>query len=180
MRRAELLVHLFDCALTETAQTPLSASGQLQSFVKVCNFSHQATCYAEFIGRLRPEASFKPHQAPDKRLQVKPHDMSQPDELPVDSNSAQQWYLTLIAAGIAVISVVLVLPPVLATHNSILYPGVSGLLGTLAGIVCYARSRARRFVSPVVALSLVVNVCVVLYMLFIWLIIYAMSRSAMH
>jgi hypothetical protein len=106
--------------------------------------------------------------------------MSQPDELPSDSKSAHQWGLSWIAAGIAVISVVLVLPPMLATHHSILYPGVSGLLGMLAGIVCYARSRARRSVSLLVAFSLVANICVVLYMLFIWLVIYLMSRSAMH
>jgi hypothetical protein len=106
--------------------------------------------------------------------------MSQPDDLPVDGKSAQQWGLSWIVAGMAVISVVLVLPPVLTTHNSLLYPGVSGLLGMFAGIVCYARSHAWRSVSPLVALSLIVNVCVVLYMLFVWLIIYLMSRSAMH
>lgn len=106
--------------------------------------------------------------------------MSQPDDLPVDSKSAHEWGISWIAIGIAVISVVLVLPPVLTTHNSILYPGVSGLLGMLAAIVCYARSRDWRSVSPLVALSLIANVCIVLYMLFIWLVIYAMSRSAMH
>ena len=106
--------------------------------------------------------------------------MSHPDELPSHSKSTHQWGLSWIAAAIAAISVVLVLPPVLTTHNSILYPGVSGLLGMLAGMVCYARSRARRSVSPLVAFSLVVNVCVVLYMLFMWLVIYFMSRSAMH
>ena len=106
--------------------------------------------------------------------------MSQPDDLPVNSKSAPQWGSSWIAAGIAVISVVLVLPPVLTTHDSLLYPGVSGLLGMLAGIVCYARSRARRLVRPLVALSLIVNVCIVLYTLFIWLIIHFMSNSAMH
>lgn len=116
----------------------------------------------------------------DKRLQLKRHDMSQPDDLPVESKSAHQRGLSWIAASIAVISVVLVLPPVLTTHKSILYPGVSGVLGMLAGIVCYARSRARRLVSPLVALSLIVNLCIVLYMLFIWLIIYSMDHSAMH
>ncbi|WP_152594562.1 hypothetical protein [Massilia sp. BSC265] len=106
--------------------------------------------------------------------------MSQADDLPIESNSAHPWSLSWIAAGIAVVSVVLVLPVVLAIHNSILYPGVSGLLGMLAGVVCHARSRARRSVSPLVTLSLIVNTCIVLYMLFIWLIIYLMSRSAMH
>lgn len=98
----------------------------------------------------------------------------------VDSKSAHQWGLSWIPAGIAVISVVLVLPPVFKVHNSILYPAVSGLLGVLAGIVCYALSRARRLVSPFVVLSLIVNVCIVLYMLFIWSVIYLMSHSAMH